>query len=108
MGGLRALVSNLVDNALRYTPAGGAVAVSLSRNRERATLVVSDTGPGLADDQRTLVLQRFYRVPGSPGDGSGLGLAIAAAVVQRQGGSMALLEADAGGLRVEVRLPTPC
>jgi two-component system OmpR family sensor kinase len=103
--GLRALVGNLVDNALRYTPAGGAVAVSVSRSADDALLVVSDNGPGLAHDQRELVLQRFYRVPGSPGDGSGLGLAIAAAVVQRQGGRMRLLEADSGGLRVEVRLP---
>jgi two-component system OmpR family sensor kinase len=103
--GLRALVGNLVDNALRYTPAGGVVAVSVTRNAEDALLVVSDNGPGLARDQRELVLQRFYRVPGSPGDGSGLGLAIAAAVVQRQGGKMRLLEADSGGLRVEVRLP---
>jgi two-component system OmpR family sensor kinase len=103
--GLRALVGNLVDNALRYTPAGGAVGVSVSQQADVAWLVVSDNGPGLADEQRALVLQRFYRVPGSPGDGSGLGLAIAAAVVERQGGNMALLKADGGGLRVEVSLP---
>jgi two-component system OmpR family sensor kinase len=103
--GLRALVGNLVDNALRYTPEGAAVDVQVSGGDEGALLVVSDNGPGLADDQRDLVLQRFYRVPGSPGDGSGLGLAIAAAVVRRQGGRMKLLEAAGGGLRVEVRLP---
>ena len=103
--GLRALASNLVDNALRYTPAGGAVTVSVAQDEARARLVVSDTGPGLAIEQRELVLQRFYRVPGSPGDGSGLGLAIVAAVVQRHGGSMALQAADGGGLRVEVSLP---
>jgi two-component system OmpR family sensor kinase len=103
--GLRALVGNLVDTALRYTPSGGAVEVTVSRNVDDAVLVVSDNGPGLADDQRELVLQRFYRVPGSPGDGSGLGLAIAAAVVRQQGGRMKLLDADGGGLRVEVCLP---
>jgi len=103
--GLRALVGNLVDNALRYTPAGGAVSVSVSRDAGDARLVVSDNGPGLAREHRELVLQRFYRVPGSPGDGSGLGLAIASAVVKRQGGRIALLDAEGGGLRVEVCLP---
>jgi signal transduction histidine kinase len=103
--GLRALVGNLVDNALRYTPAGGNVAVTVDRCADETRLVVSDDGPGLAEDQRERVLQRFYRVPGSPGEGSGLGLAIAAAVVQGQGGSMVLGTAGAGGLRVEVRLP---
>ncbi len=103
--GLRALVGNLVDNALRYTPTGGAVAVTVSAGAGVALLAVSDNGPGLVEEQRELVLQRFYRVPGSVGEGSGLGLAIAATVVQRQGGTMKLCEADGGGLRVEVRLP---
>jgi two-component system OmpR family sensor kinase len=105
-GGLRALVGNLVDNALRYTPAGGAVAVTVGQVSDAALLIVSDSGPGLSEEQRKLVFQRFYRVPGSPGDGSGLGLAIAAAVVQRLGGTIDLLDGDGGGLRVEVRLPT--
>jgi two-component system OmpR family sensor kinase len=103
--GLRALVGNLVDNALRYTPSGGAVAVRVCRGEDAALLVVSDNGPGLPHDQRERVLQRFYRVPGSPGDGSGLGLAIAAAVVRQQGGRIRLGDADGGGLRVEVCLP---
>jgi two-component system OmpR family sensor kinase len=103
--GLRALVGNLVDNGLRYTPAGGAVSVTISRGIEDVLLVVQDNGPGIADEQRKLVLQRFYRVPGSPGDGSGLGLAIAAAVVQRQRGRIELCRSAGGGLRVEVCLP---
>jgi two-component system OmpR family sensor kinase len=103
--GLHALVGNLVDNAIRYTPAGGSVEVTASRTADHVLLVASDNGPGLTEEQRKLVFQRFYRVPGSPGDGSGLGLAIAAAVVQRQGGRIELLKAESGGLRVEVRLP---
>lgn len=83
------------------------MAVTISRSADVALLVVSDNGPGLAQAQRELVLQRFYRVPGSPGDGSGLGLAIAAAVVQRQGGRIDPLKAESGGLRVEVCLPMP-
>jgi two-component system OmpR family sensor kinase len=105
IAGLHALLGNLVDNALRYTPAGGAVAVTISTEADVALLIVRDNGPGLAEEHRKLVLQRFYRVPGSPGDGSGLGLAIAATVVQRHGGTIALLEAEGGGLQVEVRLP---
>jgi signal transduction histidine kinase len=104
--GLRALVGNLVDNGLRYTPAGGAVEVSVSRSGDALLLVVSDTGPGLTEEQRKLVFQRFYRVPGSPGEGSGLGLAITSAVVQRHAGSIELMPSESGGLRVEVRLPT--
>ncbi len=102
---LRALVGNLVDNALNYTPDGGRVEVILIRQPHTALLLVSDTGPGIAPEQRTLVLNRFYRAPGSSGNGSGLGLAIAAAVVRRHDGSLSLHQADSGGLRVEVSLP---
>jgi len=103
--GLRALVGNLVDNALHYTPDGGRVEVMLTQQRDNALLQVDDNGPGIPPQQRLLVLQRFYRAPGSPGSGSGLGLAIAAAVVRRHGGTLALDEAASGGLRAEVTLP---
>jgi two-component system OmpR family sensor kinase len=103
--GLHALVGNLVDNALRYTPAGGVVEVSLGLAAGRAVLAVRDSGPGIPEAQRALVLQRFYRAPGSPSGGSGLGLAIATAVVQRHGGSLSLGQSEGGGLRVEVSLP---
>jgi len=105
-GGLQALAGNLVDNALRYTPSGGRVTVRLARNAAGgALLCVEDNGPGIAAEQRSAVLQRFYRAPGSAGGGSGLGLAIAVAVAQRHDGSLALDEAQGGGLRVRVNLP---
>jgi two-component system sensor histidine kinase TctE len=71
------LVSNLVDNALKYTPAGGTVTVSAGRIEGRPYLAVEDTGPGIPPEERQRVRQRFYRMPNSPGYGSGLGLSIA-------------------------------
>lgn len=102
---LRALIGNLVDNALRYTPEPGSVSVTLSSGPDIALLQVRDTGPGLSEVQRRLVFQRFYRVPGTQGEGSGLGLAIAHTVAERHGGSIELGQGDGGGLCVEVRLP---
>ncbi len=70
------LLSNLVDNALKYTPAGGTVTVSAGSKNRRPFLSVEDTGPGIPVGEHQRVLQRFYRLPNSPGHGSGLGLAI--------------------------------
>jgi len=73
---LEDLVSNLVDNALKYTPAGGSVTVSAGQLNGKPFLAVEDSGPGIPADERQRVRQRFYRMPNSPGHGSGLGLAI--------------------------------
>jgi two-component system sensor histidine kinase TctE len=70
------LLSNLVDNALKYTPAGGRVTVSAGLQNHRPYLAVEDTGPGIPAAEHHRVRQRFYRLPNSPGHGSGLGLAI--------------------------------
>jgi two-component system sensor histidine kinase TctE len=70
------LLSNLVDNALKYTPAGGTVTVSAGLRNRRPYLAVEDTGPGIPAAEHHRVRQRFYRLPNSPGHGSGLGLAI--------------------------------
>jgi two-component system, OmpR family, sensor histidine kinase TctE len=70
------LLSNLVDNALKYTPPGGSVTVSAGELSGRPYLAVDDTGPGIPEAERQHVRQRFYRLPNSPGHGSGLGLAI--------------------------------
>ena len=70
------LLSNLVDNALKYSPAGGTVTVSGGLLDGKPYLAVEDTGPGIPAQERQRVRQRFYRLPNSPGYGSGLGLAI--------------------------------
>lgn len=80
---LRELLGNLVDNALKYTPAGGAVTVRCGQRLAqvggggRAYLQVEDNGPGIPPQQCQRVLEPFYRIPGVAGEGSGLGLAIA-------------------------------
>ena len=70
------LLGNLVDNALKYTPAGGSVTVISRLLEGKACLAVEDSGPGIPEAERSRVMQRFYRLPNSPGHGSGLGLAI--------------------------------
>jgi two-component system sensor histidine kinase TctE len=76
------LLSNLVDNALKYTPSGGSVTVSAGELNGRPYLAVDDTGPGIPEAERQRVRQRFYRLPNSPGHGSGLGLAIVEEIAQ--------------------------
>ena len=101
---LHALVRNLVDNALRYTPEGGRVTVAV----RDATIQVEDTGPGIPAAERERVLDRFYRMPGSSAEGSGLGLAIVRQVAQAHGAELSLAEGEGGhGLRVVVRFPRP-
>ncbi len=74
------LLSNLVDNALKYTPAGGSVTLSTGERAGQAFLSVEDTGPGIPPADRLRVRERFVRLPNSPGHGSGLGLAIVAEI----------------------------
>lgn len=102
---LREMIVNLVDNALRYSPVGGRVTVSLAALDSEAVLTVADNGPGIPADERKHVFERFYRVAGSSEQGSGLGLAIVREVVENAGGRVTLGDGAAGGLLVEVRLP---
>ena len=78
---LRELLINLVDNAVKYTPDGGCITLRCGQEHvagaELAWIAVEDDGPGIPDDERDRVLQRFYRLQGSAGEGNGLGLAIA-------------------------------
>jgi signal transduction histidine kinase len=103
---LGVLVRNLVDNALRYTPPGGRVRVSLAGEGVVVRLRVEDSGPGIPPDERAAALARFHRGLGHAASGSGLGLSIVQRIVERHGGGLALDEAPGlGGLRVDVRLP---
>lgn len=82
---LRELLSNLIDNALRYTPAGGSVTVRVraSAMEEQAILEIEDTGPGIPPAERAHVFERFYRILGSNVEGSGLGLSIVREIAQQ-------------------------
>lgn len=98
-----ALLDNLVGNAVKYSPDGGCVRVSLSAG-SAPMLAIRDEGPGIAPELRTKVFERFYRIPGQAQAGSGLGLAIAERAAQRNGASVALLDGEGGrGLLVQVR-----
>lgn len=100
------LLSNLVDNALKYTPAGGSVTVTAGELDGRPYLAVEDTGPGIAAADRTRVLQRFYRLPNSPGHGSGLGLAIVDEIARLYAASLTISSgANGTGTRILLRFP---
>jgi two-component system sensor histidine kinase TctE len=103
---LREMVVNLVDNALRYTPAPGEVTVSVIAVDGHVSVSVRDTGPGIPESEREHVFERFYRVIGTQQEGSGLGLAIVHEVVVGAGGSVTQEDAEGGGLVVTVKLPT--
>lgn len=105
---LRSLLENLVDNALRYAPAGSAVTVSVRRKDAMIETTVVDAGRGVPAAERERVFQRFHRVAGDATRGTGLGLAIVKAIVERHQGSIAIEDANPGdarpGLAVSIRL----
>ncbi|AYH42996.1 ATP-binding protein [Azoarcus sp. DN11] len=99
---LRTLAGNLIDNAVRYTPRGGRVDVSVGRDEGRCWLRVDDSGPGIPPEERERVLDRFYRPAGQVESGSGLGLAIVSSIAQRHEASVVLNASPLGGLRIAV------
>ncbi|WP_206955833.1 sensor histidine kinase [Trinickia acidisoli] len=117
---LREMLSNVIDNAIRYTPAGGRITVRVRPQREadRVHIEVEDTGPGIAPAERPKVVERFYRILGREGDGSGLGLAIVREIATMHGGTLTLddhvyqASPRLAGTLVSISLPisetTPC
>jgi heavy metal sensor kinase len=105
---LRRAALNIVDNAVKYTPPGGRVAVSVERADGHACLVVEDTGPGIAPADAARVFEPFVRLDAArAGDagGAGLGLAIARSIAVAHGGALTLESPPAGGCRFVLRLP---
>ena len=108
-GSLSMLLRNLVDNAIRHTPTGGRVDVAVRRGGDGtgAVIQVTDEGPGIPEVERSRVMDRFYRVPGSGGSGAGIGLAIVRAIAEQHG---ATVDLGAGpgdrGLSVKVVFPS--
>ncbi|HTL91886.1 MAG TPA: ATP-binding protein, partial [Steroidobacteraceae bacterium] len=101
---LAQLLTNLIENGLKYVPAGGRIEVAVRRVADRVSLVVSDNGPGIAAADRSRAAQPFVRF-GSAGEGSGLGLSLAAAIARLHRGRLAL-ESNEPGLKVVVELPS--
>ena len=108
---LKEMVRNLIDNAIHYTPEHGQVTARLLADRFSGVLMVlvEDTGPGIAEAERALVFQPFYRTLGTNVDGSGLGLAIVAEIAQQHGASVEIEScghpAPLPGARITVRFP---
>ncbi len=103
---LAILMRNLVDNAIKYTPAEGKVDVEVRANGDGAVLSVEDSGPGVAPEERDRVFDRFYRIAGSEAGGSGIGMAIVKAIADRHGAKLVLDQSERlGGLRVRVEFP---
>lgn len=102
---LREALSNLVDNAIRFTPVHGHITLFLRRSAHEVVLSVVDNGPGVPDDQLPRLGERFFRASNAETSGSGLGLAIASSVAERHGGRLAVRNAESGGCVVQLHLP---
>jgi len=106
---LRQVIDNLLANVRTHTPAGTAAVVAVAIDGADVVVTVTDGGPGLSEEQRDKVFERFYRAEESrsrqQGAGSGLGLAIVAAIVEAHGGTVAVTAPADGGAQFTVRLP---
>jgi signal transduction histidine kinase len=103
---LAAMVRNLADNAVRYSPNGARVELRVTQERGDAVLHVDDAGPGIPPSERERVFDRFYRRASNDEPGTGLGLAIVKSVAERHGARVTLSDSPLGGLRATVRLPS--
>jgi signal transduction histidine kinase len=106
---IQQVLANLLDNALRHTPPGGAVRVSARQERDEAVIEVSDSGDGIPADDLDTVFQRFHRLDTARArahGGTGLGLTIARAIVTAHGGTLRATSAGPGkGATFVIRLP---
>jgi signal transduction histidine kinase len=102
---LERAVQNLVSNAVKFSPPGSLIQVSLVAHKEFATIHVQDDGPGIPAAEQTYVLERFYRGRGQSGAGSGLGLAIAREIATIHGGQLTFTSTEGEGCQFVLRLP---
>jgi signal transduction histidine kinase len=99
-------INNLLDNALKYTPAGGRVNVGVRSDSSAVVLTVSDNGPGVPAVEREAIFRRLYRGDASRSQrGLGLGLSMVKAIVEAHGGAVNVDQAPGGGARFTVTLP---
>jgi two-component system OmpR family sensor kinase len=102
--GLRTMLNNLIDNAVRYTPAGGTVDVTVRAGAHGVSVEIQDSGPGIPEADLERVFDRFYRVAGTRVEGSGLGLSIVRQIADANGARVSL--ANTGkGLRARIDFP---
>ncbi len=103
--GLRSLVDNLVENAIRHGRPNGVVEVDLSRGASGVVLTVSDDGPGVPPEDRERIFEPFAHASNARAPGSGLGLALVAQQARQHDATVTVGDADGGGARFEVRFP---
>jgi two-component system sensor histidine kinase TctE len=101
---LREALTNVLDNAIKYTSNGGEVTVGVATDGADVLIVVADNGPGIPAADRARVFERFVRAT-DQGEGCGLGLAIVRDIVAQHGGTVDLQDAAPHGLKVVIRLP---
>jgi heavy metal sensor kinase len=104
-GVLRQALINLVDNAVKFTPAGGRIRIRLSETASEAICDVIDSGPGVSGDARTHIFDRFYRAEETEAGGTGLGLSIAKGGVEATGGRLTLEDTGPGGSTFRITMP---
>ena len=105
---LREAITNVIDNAIKYSPIGASLTVTVRAESDRAILEVADQGPGIADEHRVRIFDRFFRIDASrsrDAGGSGLGLAIARWAVEVNGGGITVDSAAGGGSVFRIALP---
>ena len=102
---LRILFRNLLENAVKYTPVQGTVNIAIRNDGAHSIVEIADSGPGIAEQERERVFERFYRVPGANADGTGLGLAIVQTIAHRHRAMLNLDESRLGGLAVTITFP---
>jgi signal transduction histidine kinase len=99
------IVSNLLGNAIQWTPAGGSIGLTLTADATEVMVAVTDTGPGIAPEERERIFRPFWSGHGGHGGGTGLGLTIASELASALGGSLAVDSAPGGGSRFVLVLP---
>jgi two-component system phosphate regulon sensor histidine kinase PhoR len=102
---LRQAFINLVDNAIKFTPAGGRIRIRLAGGPREVIADVIDSGPGVSAEARPRIFDRFYRAEGTEVGGTGLGLSIAKGAVEANGGRLTLESSGPGGTTFRIALP---
>lgn len=102
---LEQMLTNLIENAIKYSPASSRVEVEVSHMGSKAVVVIRDFGPGISDADKPLVFDRFYRISGTDEAGTGLGMSIAADVAKKMQAVLLLKDSVPTGLTVEIQFP---